>query len=249
VAVIAIPEAAVRPPPRRPAVFLDKDGTLVENVPYNVDPRAQRFTPRALPALQMLARAGFSLVCVTNQPGLGTGRITRAEFATLQRALVERLRREADVELLDLYACPHPPAAPGWSSQDAARRSPEGARPRWEQPGVALRPACLRRKPAPGLLRQAALAHRLDLTRSWMIGDILDDIEAGRRAGCRTVLLEVGNETEWRLSPLRTPHHCARDLLDAARHVVAAAAGKADAASATVHALGSRRSAGPAAEA
>jgi hypothetical protein len=54
-----------------------------------------------------------------------------------------------------------------------------------------------------------------------MIGDILDDIEAGRRAGCRTVLLDVGNETVWRHSPLRTPHVRARDLLEAARYVVA----------------------------
>jgi len=71
------------------------------------------------------------------------------------------------------------------------------------------------------MLRQAARAHRLDLRRSWMIGDILDDVEAGRRAGCRSVLLDVGNETVWRRSPLREPDHRAPDLLDAARHIVA----------------------------
>jgi hypothetical protein len=83
-------------------------------------------------------------------------------------------------------------------------------------------PGCLCRKPAPGLLRQAARAHRIDLQRSWMIGDILDDIEAGRRAGCRPVLLDVGSETVWRMSPLRTPHHRAPNLLEAARAIIAA---------------------------
>jgi hypothetical protein len=81
--------------------------------------------------------------------------------------------------------------------------------------------ACLCRKPAPGLLRQAARVHAIDLANSWMIGDILDDVEAGRRAGCRSVLLDVGNETEWQLSPLRTPHVRAANLLEAARAIVA----------------------------
>jgi len=180
---------------RRAAVFLDKDGTLIENVPYNVDPALLRFTPRALPALQLLSRAGFALVVVTNQSGIGLGRFTRAQFLELQRALVDRLHDEAGVELLDLYLCPHPPSAAGL-------------------------PACLCRKPADGLLRQAALGHRLDLARSWMVGDILDDIEAGRRAGCRTVLLDVGHETEWRLNRLRLPHHRCGDLFDAAQIIV-----------------------------
>lgn len=240
-AVIALHEAALRPPPRRPAVFLDKDGTLVENVPYNVDPRALRFTAHALAGLQMLARAGYALVVVTNQPGLASGRFTRAEFATLQRALMHKVREQADIELLDLYACPHAaPAAGGWSPPDASHRPARdtqgpGVTVPGERPGGALRAACLCRKPAAGLLRQAALAHRLDLTRSWMIGDILDDVEAGRRAGCRTVLLDVGNETEWRCSPLRTPHHRASNLLEAARHIEASPI--AEDAPASVHQL------------
>jgi D-glycero-D-manno-heptose 1,7-bisphosphate phosphatase len=196
----------------RPVVFLDKDGTLVENVPYNVDPAQLRFTPHALSALQMLQAEGYALVVVSNQPGLALGRFTRAEFARLQRALAARLRDEAGVELTDFYACPH-------------------------RPGAHDRPACLCRKPAPGLLRQAALAHRLDLRDAWMVGDILDDIEAGRRAGCRTVLLDVGHETVWRCSPLRTPHHRCADLLQAARHIVAARPTRAAAAPALAEAV------------
>ena len=179
----------------RPAVFLDKDGTLVEDVPYSVDPARLLFTRGAPQALAGLAEAGYALVVVTNQPGIATGRFSRAEFARLEHALREQVRAQAGVELDGVYACPH-------------------------APGIGRTPGCLCRKPAPGLLRRAALELNLELAHSWMVGDILDDVEAGRRAGCRTVLLDVGHETVWRLSPLRLPHHRCRDLLEAARRIV-----------------------------
>ena len=73
----------------------------------------------------------------------------------------------------------------------------------------------------PGLLQRAAMHHGIDLERSWFVGDILDDVEAGRRAGCRTILIDNGNETEWRRHPgtplLRTPDHVVPDLDVAAR--------------------------------
>lgn len=182
--------------PARAAVFIDKDGTLVEDVPDNVDPARVRFTPHALDALRMLAERGYPLIVVTNQPGLAYGRFTRAELTRLQLALAEMMQREG-VLLTDFYACTHAPGPAGPV------------------------PACLCRVPAPGLLRQAARTHRIDLQRSWMVGDLLDDIEAGRRAGCRTVLLDVGSETVWRMSPLRTPHYRVNDLLEAARTIIA----------------------------
>lgn len=178
------------------AVFLDKDGTLVEDVPYNVDPAQLRFTPNAPEALRLLDEAGFRLIVVSNQPGLASGRFSRADFARLRHALAERVRAEAGVTLAGIYVCPH-------------------------APGESGRVSCLCRKPSPGLLHQATVALRLDLAQSWIVGDILDDVEAGRRVGCRSVLLDVGNETEWRLSPLRTPHHRCADLLAAAHVIVA----------------------------
>ena len=177
------------------AVFVDKDGTLVENVPYNVDPARLRFTPSALVGLRALADAGYALIVVTNQPGLATGRFTRREFAALEAALCRRVREESGVEIAALYCCPHAPS-----------------------PGGTI--GCLCRKPAPGLLRQAARAHRLDLAQCWMIGDILDDVEAGHRAGCRAILLDVGNETEWKLSPIRSPEARCADLAEAARFIL-----------------------------
>lgn len=171
----------------RRAVFIDKDGTLVRNVPYNVDPAHLHFTAHALEALQALDRAGYALIVVSNQPGLALGRFTRAQLVALRQALTLKLRDEGGIALTAFHVCPHAPGE-----------------------------ACLCRKPAPGLLYQAARRHGIDLARSWMIGDILDDVEAGRRAGTRTVLLDVGNETQWRLSPLRTPHHRCADLGEAA---------------------------------
>jgi D-glycero-D-manno-heptose 1,7-bisphosphate phosphatase len=185
---LSLPDAR----PRRPAVFLDKDGTLIENVPYNVDPELLRFTPNAVAALRLFAQAGYSLAVITNQPGLEGGRFSPAQFESLRQALIERIWAEAGVEVAAFEHCPHLPDPGG-------------------------RPLCVCRKPGARMIERAAEAQNFDLERSWMIGDILDDVEAGRRAGCRTVLLDVGNETLWQWSPLRTPDHRCKDLLEAAR--------------------------------
>ena len=165
----------------RPAVFVDKDGTLVENVPYNVDPALVRFENGALAALAALATAGFSIAIVTNQSGLARGYFSLQAFEALRDVLQRRLRDEAGVEVVGLYFCPHAPDAHGG-------------------------PVCLCRKPMPGLLQRAAIEHRLDMNQSWMVGDTLDDVEAGRRAGCRSIPYDSGGETVWRSAPLRLPH-------------------------------------------
>ena len=180
----------------RAAVFIDKDGTLIENVPYNVDPQQLRFMPHAPAALAALSEAGYALVVVTNQSGLARGLFTRAQFVALQAALERGLAEQAGVVLTDLVLCPHAPGADG-------------------------RPACLCRKPSPGLLLRAALRHRIDLSRSWIVGDTLDDVEAGRRAGCRGILFDSGGETLWRRSPLRTPHALCTDWRDVTRVILA----------------------------
>jgi histidinol-phosphate phosphatase family protein len=180
----------------RIAAFIDKDGTLVHDEPYNVDPARLRLTPHALEGLRLLASRGYLLVLVSNQPGIALGRFDWAALYRLRLAL-QQLLATGGVQLAGFYACPH---APG----------PEG------------RPACTCRKPAAGLLLEAAREHGIDLAASWMLGDILDDVEAGHRAGCRSVLLDVGNETVWRPGPGRVPDLRAADLLDAARAIVTA---------------------------
>jgi len=185
-----------RPFVRRRAAFIDKDGTLVENVPYNVDPARVAFTPHAIEGLRLLSAHGFRIVVVTNQPGIGMQRFDEAALRRLQFALQHMLAGHG-VQLDGFYACPHTPA-------------PDG------------HPRCACRKPAPGLIQQAACALDLDLSSSWMVGDILDDVEAAHRAGCRAVLMDVGSETVWHLTPGRIPDRRAADLREAAREIVAA---------------------------
>ena len=107
----------------------------------------------------------------------------------------QELWRDSGVALTDFLLCPH-------------------------APGPRDMPKCLCRKPAPGMLVRAARRHRIDLARSWMVGDTLDDVEAGRRAGCRGILFDSGRETRWRRSPLRTPHQVCRDWREVTREVL-----------------------------
>lgn len=184
------------------AIFLDKDGTLVENVPYNVDPGRIRFTAGAIEGLRLLIDQGYRLFVVSNQPGVALGRYSEAALDAVERHIRDELEHNG-IGLEGFYCCPH---------------LPHGAIPRY-----AI--ACACRKPASGLLERAARDHGLELTRSWMVGDILDDVEAGRRARCRTILIDNGNETEWNLSGERVPEALADDLLAAARIILASGAG------------------------
>lgn len=178
----------------RPAVFFDKDGTLVHDVPHNVDPTLLRLTPGACEAIHCLRDAGFALVVVTNQSGVARGLFPAAALNPIRSELERLLKISFD----GFKICPH--------------------HPRGTVAPYAV--ACTCRKPRPGLLLAAARDLGLDLARSWMIGDILDDIEAGSRAGCRTVLvLGGGGETEWSFGPHRTPTLIAHDLAEAARQI------------------------------
>lgn len=178
------------------AVFIDKDGTLIHDLPYNVDPARIRLRTGAGPALARLRSAGYALVLVSNQPGIALGRFGPAALLPVWRRLAELLA-PAGAGLDAIYYCPH---------------HPQGSHPRFGGP-------CDCRKPRPGLLQRAATERGLDLARSWLIGDILDDVEAGRRAGCRTVLLDVGSETEWRPGPWRVPDAVAASLPEAAARI------------------------------
>jgi D-glycero-D-manno-heptose 1,7-bisphosphate phosphatase len=175
------------------AIFLDKDGTLVDDLPYNVEPQRITLCSGAGAALRLLSRLDYRLFVVTNQAGIAFGRFGVQSMETVHDRLQDLLFRE-QLALDGFYYCPHHPD--GSVSTYACD--------------------CHCRKPMPGLLLQAARDHGIDLRSSWMIGDILHDVEAGNRAGCRTVLLDNGNETEWRLGPRRIPTRMAPDLYAAA---------------------------------
>ena len=182
------------------AVFLDKDGTLVRNVPYNVDPACVELLPHVGDGLRALQDQGYHLVVVSNQPGVAMGRFPASALGRVE-ARIDELLAPFGV-LVTAYAwCTHHPA---------------GMRVRG---GVA----CTCRKPRPGLLLDAAVTHGITLAQSWMIGAILDDVEAGTRAGCATILVDRGNETRWRAGRLRTPRAIVYDFADAVSFILGGA--------------------------
>jgi histidinol-phosphate phosphatase family protein len=179
------------------AIFLDKDGTLVDDLPYNTDPARVTLCAGAVKGLRLLQAHGYALVVVTNQAGIARGLIDEQAFARM-RAHITSLLASHGITLAGFHHCPH---------------SPDGV-------VACYATLCMCRKPMPGMLLRAARELGIDRMQSWMIGDILNDVEAGRRAGCRTVLIDNGNETEWEWSALRSPDVIAGDLLAAARAIL-----------------------------
>lgn len=177
----------------RRAVFLDKDGTLVSDIPYNVDPEKICLEPYALDALRLLQDNGYNLILVSNQSSVALGYFTEADLYPV-KFKIGQLLQDNRVTLSDFYYCPH------------------------HKNGTvnAYAIECECRKPEPGMLLKAAKDHRIDLLNSWMIGDILDDVEAGKKAGCKTILLNNGNETEWLLYEKRKPTFIVNNLKEAA---------------------------------
>jgi len=178
------------------AAFLDKDGTLVHDVPRNADPHRLELLPRVGAGLRALQDAGYLLVVVSNQPGVAPGHFPAGVLGDVE-ARLDALLEPFGVVITAYAWCTHRPA---------------GVR--------AAGGPCACRKPKPGLLLEAAAAHGIALARSWMIGDILDDVQAGHAAGCRSVLLDVGHETQWMPGPLRSPDLVERDLEAAARAIL-----------------------------
>jgi D-glycero-D-manno-heptose 1,7-bisphosphate phosphatase len=149
---------------RRPALLLDRDGTLLEPIEYLGDPGRVRLLPGVGAALRRAAAAGYELVVVTNQSAVARRLFGQAEVDAVHAATAQALA-EHGVRIRRFYTCPHHPDHGG---------------------------PCACRKPEPGMLRQAALELELDLRRSAMVGDTLEDLLAGERAGCRTFLVRTG---------------------------------------------------------
>jgi heptosyltransferase-2 len=154
----------------RPAVFLDRDGVLLDLVSYLRDPDQVCLVSGAGAALRRLSAAGLPFVVVTNQSAVARGMLDRAGLFRVHLRMLRLLEAEG-VRPLGIEFCPH---------------HPEHGEP------------CDCRKPSPGMLRRAAHRFNLDLARSVMVGDSNSDLQAGARAGCRTILARTGygRETE-----------------------------------------------------
>jgi D-glycero-D-manno-heptose 1,7-bisphosphate phosphatase len=158
----------------QPAVFLDRDGVLVEDAQNRVSPVGMGLLDGVPDALTRLRAAGFALVVVTNQPVVARGWATLDDVAAVNQTIDDLLQQDGAEPLDAYYACPHHPNAnlPEWRAE------------------------CDCRKPRPGLLLQAARERGLDLAASYMVGDRPTDIAAGVAAGCRTIMVETGHHTD-----------------------------------------------------
>jgi D-glycero-D-manno-heptose 1,7-bisphosphate phosphatase len=179
------------------AIFIDKDGTLIEDVPYNVDPQKIRLASDCIEGLLRLQEAGFLLIIISNQSGIARGYFKEQTLAGVWQKIDELLRIEG-IKLHGWYYCPH---------------HPDGS-------VVKYAIECECRKPLPGMIHQAASDYQADLSSSWMIGDILHDVEAGNRAGCKTILIDNGHETEWDVSPNRKPLTMVTSINEAASFIL-----------------------------
>jgi D-glycero-D-manno-heptose 1,7-bisphosphate phosphatase len=151
------------------AVFLDRDGTLLEEAGYLDRLERLVFFPYSVDAVRLLNRAGFAIVIVTNQAGIARGIFKEAFVADAHRHIAHRLAA-GGARIDAFYYCPHHP----------------------EAVVAAYRQSCDCRKPQSGLFTRAAAEHDLALDRSFVIGDRWHDLEAGQRVGARGILVRTG---------------------------------------------------------
>ncbi|HEY2896995.1 MAG TPA: HAD family hydrolase [Gemmatimonadaceae bacterium] len=145
----------------RPALFLDRDGTINVDTVHVSQPDTVRLIPGAAAAIARVNAAGIPVLVISNQSGIGRGLFTVQEYEAV-RASIDDLLKAEGAHVLSTYYCPHSPD---------------------------VEPSCECRKPGPGLYRQAAAEHGIDLARSWYVGDRLRDIQPARTFGGRGILV------------------------------------------------------------
>ncbi|RPJ22778.1 MAG: HAD family hydrolase [Desulfobacteraceae bacterium] len=186
---------------KKPAVFIDRDGTINEQMGYVNHLSRFRILPRVPQAIRMLNRHGFLVVVVSNQSGVARGYYSLDLVKTLHHLLVTRIREKKGT-IDGIFFCPHHPA---------------GSVPEFSRD-------CDCRKPKTGLIEQARKSFEIDLQRSFVVGDMCTDMELAQRAGVPGVMVKTGyglGEIEYIL-PRKTakPAHLAEDLLDAVRWII-----------------------------
>jgi histidinol-phosphate phosphatase family protein len=179
----------------RGAVFLDRDGTLIEDLHYLRDPSLVRLLPGAAEAVRRLNDAAIPAVVATNQSGIARGLLSEADYTATLRRLDALLLAEG-ARLDGHYHCPHLPELTGH---------------------------CECRKPGPLLYEQAALDLGLDLSASWWVGDRERDLAAADRFGGRAILVLTGAGADEARRPRREPRTTADDLRAAVDRILAAA--------------------------
>jgi D-glycero-D-manno-heptose 1,7-bisphosphate phosphatase len=190
----------------RAAVFFDRDGTLIEDVPYLSDPAKVRLIDGAAEAIRNLQALDYACVVVTNQSAVGRGMLSEPRLAEIHAEMYRQFAAQG-VKLDGLYYCPLAPSTPDRTTVDHPDR-----------------------KPGPGMLLRAAREMLLDLSRSWVVGDMLSDVLAGRNAGCRGTIYISSGEGGALLSDHQAIDHVVKDVFEAAQviarlHVCASTSG------------------------
>jgi D-glycero-D-manno-heptose 1,7-bisphosphate phosphatase len=186
---------------KKPAVFIDRDGTINEQMGYINHVSRFKILPGVPQAIRMLNRHGFLVLVVSNQSGVARGYYPMDLVETIHHLMVAHIKEKKGV-IDAVFFCPHHPAG---SVQEFSRE-------------------CNCRKPKTGLIEQACKSFEIDLRRSFVVGDMCTDIELAHRAGLKGVLVKTGyglGEIEYIL-PRKTakPAHIAADLLDAVRWIM-----------------------------
>ena len=174
---------------QKKAALFDRDGTLIVDKVYLNDPDAIEYLPDAVEALRLLRDAGYEFAVVTNQSGIARGIVDVANLHEIHRRIAAEFARSG-IFFRGFYHAPYSVESLHWM-----------------------------RKPNPGMLEAAAREHGFDPAQSWMIGDRLTDVEAGRRAGMRTLLLEGLDDPD--RGKYAGPTASAKGLLEGARKMLA----------------------------
>lgn len=179
------------------AIFLDKDGTLIKDIPYNVDPAKISFEKGVIEGMSELNKYGYLFIVVTNQSGVARGYFSEEDLVPVYKEINQQLL-DFSLTISGFYHCPHllGSSIPGYNID------------------------CNCRKPNSGLLQKAAEDFSINLSASWMVGDILNDVEAGKKVGCQTAFIDNGHETEWQITPRRYPDVIAIDFKAAVNQIL-----------------------------
>jgi D,D-heptose 1,7-bisphosphate phosphatase len=179
------------------AVFLDRDGTIIEDVGYLNSPDQIKFIPGSVEAIKLLKDAGYKVIIITNQAGVARGLISEDMLQTIDK-IIHKWILHGGGHLDGIYYCPHHP----------------------EHGVYPYRQECECRKPNLGMIKKATKAHNIDLSQSYIIGDKATDVETGQRAGIKTVMVLSGLGKEEKKLLKNPPDHVAENLLAAVKWIL-----------------------------
>ena len=179
------------------AVFLDRDGTIIEDSGYINSPEQIKFIPGSIEAIKKLNDAGYKVVIISNQAGIARGLLSEDMLQTIDK-IIHRQILSGGGHIDASYYCPHHP----------------------EHGVYPYKQDCECRKPHPGLIKKAVKDKELELAGSFMVGDKSSDIETGKRAGVKTVFVRTGHGQEEEKGLKVKPDHLADNLTEAVRWIL-----------------------------